>query len=216
MSLPSWRSVSREQQLDLSEVELVLVDPNYIRLFEEIIVFQTWLWDCFGCVLRLTLAWCIRTSRLCAGAALRLGRVVPFSFFLATLWWPLCCLPCLCLQRLSFDSHEHVMAQVRSKRITHFHGGRACLWNRPISVWESLRESFTNYREQLQRVSAGHQAPHEAPQSIQQELATLRSQIDTRSRIRMVEPKSLIPDRFGKKNGQVGEPGRTWQETSSA
>ena len=49
-------------------------------------------------------------------------------------------------------------------------------------------------QEQLQRVSAGHQAMH-------QELSTLRSQVDTRSRVRLVEPKTLIPDLFGKKNG---------------
>ena len=49
-------------------------------------------------------------------------------------------------------------------------------------------------QEQLQRVSAGQQAMH-------QELSFIRSQIDTRSRIRLVEPKSLMPDGFGKKNG---------------
>ena len=34
-----------------------------------------------------------------------------------------------------------------------------------------------------------------------QELGTLRSMVDTRSRVRLVEPKTLMPDRFGKKNG---------------
>ena len=58
-------------------------------------------------------------------------------------------------------------------------------------------------REQLQRVEAAH----EALQSIHQEMSTLRSQIDTRSRVRLVEPKSLMPDRFGKKNGPSW---RTW------
>ena len=62
-------------------------------------------------------------------------------------------------------------------------------------------------QEQLQRGSAGHQAAHEALQAIHQEMSTLRSQIDTRSRIRLVEPKSLMPDRFGKKNGPSW---RTW------
>ena len=38
-------------------------------------------------------------------------------------------------------------------------------------------------------------------------MSTLRSQIDTRSRIRLVEPKSLMPDRFGKNNGPSW---RTW------
>ena len=46
-------------------------------------------------------------------------------------------------------------------------------------------------QEQLQRVSAGHQAMH-------QELSNLRCQVDMRSRIRLVEPKTLMPDRFGK------------------
>ena len=66
-------------------------------------------------------------------------------------------------------------------------------------------------QEQLQRVSARHQAAHEALQSFQQmihqELSTLRSQIDTRSRTRLVEPKSLMPERLGKKNGPSW---RTW------
>ena len=55
-------------------------------------------------------------------------------------------------------------------------------------------------QEQLQRVSAGHQAMH-------QELSAFRSQADTRSRVRLVEPKTLMPDRFGKKNGPSW---RTW------
>ena len=60
--------------------------------------------------------------------------------------------------------------------------------------------------EQLQRVPVGHQAAH-------QELSALRSQADTRSRVRLVEPKTLMPDLIGKKNGPSW---RTWQETSSA
>ena len=62
-------------------------------------------------------------------------------------------------------------------------------------------------QEQLQRVTAGHQAAHEALQTIHQEMSLIRSQIDTRSRVRLVEPKSLMPDRFGKKNGPSW---RTW------
>ena len=62
-------------------------------------------------------------------------------------------------------------------------------------------------QEQLQRVSAGHQAAHEALQSIHQELGTLRSLIDTRSRNRLGEPKSLMRERFVKKNGPDW---RTW------
>ena len=50
-------------------------------------------------------------------------------------------------------------------------------------------------------MTAGHQAAHEALQTIHQEMSLIRSQIDTRSRVRLVEPKSLMPDRLGKKNG---------------
>ena len=49
-------------------------------------------------------------------------------------------------------------------------------------------------------VSAGPQAMH-------QELNALRSQADTRSHVGRVEPKTLMPDRFGKKNGPSW---RTW------
>ena len=62
-------------------------------------------------------------------------------------------------------------------------------------------------QDQLQRVTAGHQAAHEALQAIHQEMKLLRGQIDTRPRIRLVEPMSLMPDRFGKKNGPSW---RTW------
>ena len=40
------------------------------------------------------------------------------------------------------------------------------------------------------------------------ELGTLRSQVDTRSRVRLVKPKTLMPDQFGKKNGPSWT--RTW------
>ena len=52
----------------------------------------------------------------------------------------------------------------------------------------------------VQRVT-GHQAAHGALQSLHQEMKFLRSQIDTRSRIRLVELKSLIPGPLGKKSG---------------
>ena len=61
-------------------------------------------------------------------------------------------------------------------------------------------------QDQLQRVSAGHQATHEALQTVHQEMS-LRSQIDTKSRFRLVEPKSLSCDGFGKKSGPSW---RTW------
>ena len=62
-------------------------------------------------------------------------------------------------------------------------------------------------QDQLQRVSAGRQAAHEALQTIHHEMSLLRSQNDSKSRKQLVEPKSLIPDRFGKKNGPSW---RTW------
>ena len=49
-----------------------------------------------------------------------------------------------------------------------------------MSVEQAIHEPL----EQLQRVSAGHQAMH-------QELTTLRSMVDTRSRVRLVEPKTF-------------------------
>ena len=64
----------------------------------------------------------------------------------------------------------------------------------------SVEQAIHELQEQLQRVSAGHQAMH-------QEFTTLRSMVDTRSRVRWVEPKTLMPDRFGKKNGPNW---RTW------
>ena len=62
-------------------------------------------------------------------------------------------------------------------------------------------------QEQWQRVSEGFQAVHEALQSIHQEMSILRSQIDTRSCVRLVEPTRLMPERFEKKNGPSW---RTW------
>ena len=59
--------------------------------------------------------------------------------------------------------------------------------------------------DQLQRVAAGHQAAHEALQTIHQEMNFLRGRFETRSRIRLVEPNSLMPDRFGKKTGPMLE-----------
>ena len=66
-----------------------------------------------------------------------------------------------------------------------------------------IAEAVTHeLQEQLQRVSAGHQAAHESLQSCQKMI-----QIDTRSRTRVVELKSLMPERFRKKSGPSW---RTW------
>ena len=67
----------------------------------------------------------------------------------------------------------------------------------------SVEQAIHQLQEQLQRGSAGHQAMH-------QELTALRSMVDTRSRVRLVEPKTLMPDRFGKKNG----PSPSWRTRS--
>ena len=64
----------------------------------------------------------------------------------------------------------------------------------------SVEQPIHELQEQLQRVSAGHQAMH-------QELTTLRSMVNTRSGIRLVEPKTLMPDQLRKKNGPSW---RTW------
>ena len=64
----------------------------------------------------------------------------------------------------------------------------------------SVEQAIHELQEQLHRVSTGHEAMY-------QELATLRSIVDTRSRVQLVESKTLMPDRFGEKNGPSW---RTW------
>ena len=74
----------------------------------------------------------------------------------------------------------------------------------------SVEQAIHELQEQLQRVSAGHQAMH-------QELSALRSMVDTRSRVWLVEPKTLMPETgSGRRTARVGERGHTWQGTSSA
>ena len=67
--------------------------------------------------------------------------------------------------------------------------------NQSLGVAEGV---IRELQDQLQRVLAAHQAAHEALQSIHQEMNLLHGQIETRSRIRLVEPKSWMPDQFGK------------------
>ena len=62
-------------------------------------------------------------------------------------------------------------------------------------------------QDQLHLVSARHQAAHEAFQTIHQPMSLLCSRIDARSRIRLVEPKGLMPDRLGTKSSPSW---RTW------
>ena len=76
--------------------------------------------------------------------------------------------------------------------------------NQRLDVAEGVTREL---QDQLQRVATRHQAAHEALQSTHQEVNFLSGQIETRSRIRLVEPKSLMPDRFGKKTGPSW---RTW------
>ena len=91
--------------------------------------------------------------------------------------------------------------------LTHIHDSGALRLNAATSAEQTHQRLgvaegvIREIQEQLQRVSAGHQAAHEAHHAIHQEKSPLRSQIDTRSRIRLVELKSLMPDRFGKKSG---------------
>ena len=103
--------------------------------------------------------------------------------------------------------------KIARKNITHFHGSGALSLNAAMSTEQTNQRLgvaegvIREEQDRLQRVADGHQATHEALQTIHQEVNLLRSQIETRSRIRLVEPKSLMPDRFGKRNG----PGwRTW------
>ena len=52
----------------------------------------------------------------------------------------------------------------------------------------------------------------QATKAMHQELTIFRSMVDTRSRVRLVELKTLMPDRFGKKNGPSW---RTWSTKTS-
>ena len=70
------------------------------------------------------------------------------------------------------------MVQVRSKKITRLEWQRSfCFKARDPGVAMSAEQANHELQEQLQRVFAGHQAMH-------QELTTLRSMVDTRSRVR--------------------------------
>ena len=105
------------------------------------------------------------------------------------------------------------LAQDPAKNITHFHGSGAFRSHAAMSVDQAHQRLgiaegvIQGLQEQLQRVTAGHQAALEALQTIHQEMNLLRNQMEVTSRVRLVEPKSLMPDRFGKKNGPSW---RTW------
>ena len=101
--------------------------------------------------------------------------------------------------------------KIAAKRIACFHGSGALGLNAATKQTNQrlgvVEEVVRELRDQLQRVSAGHQAAHAALQIIHQEMNVLRGQIETRPRIRLVELKSLLPDWLGKKTGLSW---RTW------
>ena len=94
-----------------------------------------------------------------------------------------------------------LLAQVRSTKVHTLSWWRSMCFNaQERSVAMYVEQAIHELQEQLQRVSADHQAMH-------QELTTLRSMVDTRSFVWLVEPKTLVSVRFGKKNGPSW---RTW------
>ena len=128
------------------------------------------------------------------------------------------CFQDVLVQRTGLTMHACVAQVDRLKKHTHTHfrcsgafrlnaEGLSCALpcpqNKRISAWDFAE----GVMREMQQVSAGHQAAHEALQTIHQETSLLRSQIDTRSRFRLVEPQSLMPDRFGTKSGPSW---RTW------
>ena len=118
------------------------------------------------------------------------------------------------LTRTDLDTHaDSVWLKIATKRFTRFHGiGAPSLIAAMFGEQSNQRLGdaegvIPELQDQLQRVAAGHQAAHEALQTTHQEMNLLRSQIERRSRIRLVEPKSLMPDRFSKKTSPSW---RTW------
>ena len=77
-----------------------------------------------------------------------------------------------------------------------------------VSAWELLKESFencrTNCNEYRRDIIAAHEALH--PNYPSRNESSPQSN-RYRSRVRLVEPKSLMPDRLGKKSGPSW---RTW------
>ena len=120
---------------------------------------------------------------------------------------------CAPLQRPETVAHDSFMAQDCAKNIAQFHSSGVFRKSAAMSVDQAhhrlgIAEGvIQELQEQWQRVTVGHQAAHEALQTIDQEMNLLRNQMEVRSRVRLVEPKGLMPDRFGKKNGPSW---RTW------
>ena len=103
--------------------------------------------------------------------------------------------------------------QIRTLMLTLLYGSGALSLNAAMSTEQTnqrlgvAERVIRELQDQLQRVASGHQAAHEALQTTHQEMNLLRRQIETRSRIQLVEPKSLMPDRLGKKTDPSC---RTW------
>ena len=76
--------------------------------------------------------------------------------------------------------------------------------NQRLEVAEGV---IRELQDELQRVSAGHQAAHEALQFIHQEMNLFRCHMETRSRIRLVEPKKFDARPF---RGEDWPGWRTW------
>ena len=107
-------------------------------------------------------------------------------------------LACARTLRLATDSHDHIMTQVRSKKVTRtFMVAEQFRFNAEYpSVAMSVEQASHKLQEQLQRVSAGHQAMH-------QELTTLlgkkngarwRSGIVQSSTILMTDNEEALDD----------------------
>ena len=118
------------------------------------------------------------------------------------------------LTRTDLDTHaDSVWLKIATTRFTSFHGSRALTLNAAMSTEQTHQRLgvaegvIRELQDQLQQVATGHQAAHEALQTTHQEMTLLRSQIETRSCILLVEQKSLMPDRFGKKTSPSW---RTW------
>ena len=133
-------------------------------------------------------------------------RQAPVQFFLSpvsSLQFSL--LVTLIMMSLHPDTCALRMAQVRSEKDHHLSWyGASVLTHeiRALPVEQAHQRlgiaegNIHELQEQLQRVSAGHQATHQL-------LSIFRSKVDTRSSVRLVVSKTLMADRFGKKNGPI-------------
>ena len=119
-----------------------------------------------------------------------------------------------CLFDQSALAFDRDLLRTRGLSITRIHGSGALGWNADhsflcTSIFVAQAHQLLgidetvicDLQDQLQQVTAAHEAAHEALQAIHQEMDHIRNQAGPRARTRLVEPKSLMPDRFGKKSG---------------